>query len=68
MCGLNDLYGCVPMPGAKLTAVQVKVCMFLINVAEDFQLRCPRLPEMSWEDFLKVKRSTIRVMKLEWLR
>ena len=55
MCGLNHLYGYIPDSGLKLSHVQVKVCMFLSEVAKNFQQRRPRLPEMSWAEYMKVK-------------
>ena len=53
--GLNHVYGCEASPDPKMSAAQVKVCMFLIEVAKNFLFRCPALPEMTWEDYLRVK-------------
>ena len=55
LCGLNHLYGYTSDSGLKLSHAQVKSCMFLIEVAKSFLKRCPRLPEISWAEYMKVK-------------
>ena len=54
-CGLNSLYGSEPDETNKVSAAQVRCCMFLMEEARDFVARCPTLPALSWEEYLSVR-------------